>query len=149
MKEGQSSKYNTSTTVGFVQVWMSFDRNISDLDLWPKLFITMRIMVRFYSLVHFSMEIKVTRIFQSFKFNDRKWQKMKENDGKWQKMTEKYLTFDRNSYHNEDIGEVLFLRAFFDDDTGCWDLPKSYGKFHIQRVFCHQHLWHCRNFPSE
>ena len=33
MKEGQSSKYNTSTTVGFVQVWMSFDRNISDLDL--------------------------------------------------------------------------------------------------------------------
>ena len=63
-------------------------------------------------------------------------------------MTEKYLTFDQNSCHNEDIGEVLFLGAFFDDDKGCLDPPKFYGKFHIQRVFCHQHqyLW---NFPLE
>ena len=29
MKEGQSNKYDTTKTLGFVQVWMPFDRKIS------------------------------------------------------------------------------------------------------------------------
>ena len=71
----QSNKYETTKTLGFVQVWMPFDRKIS--NLWPKLLSEWGQRWGFYSLLHSSMAIVLgsAKVLNSTTENEGKWRK--------------------------------------------------------------------------